>query len=198
MASKGGSRWADSEEDAALEAQRRKEKEEKKRLKAEKARKEAEQAEQLAAQQQEQQQQQAPGQEHQQEGDASNRPAKRRKLTPEQDAAAAAADEPQQTGGRDSKLLRFSGGHFGKCRSVENYDKLNDIEEGTYGWVSRAREVSTGKVVALKRLKIDPRDRGGLPVTGLREIQILKDCQHDHIVNLQEVVVGDDTSKFDK
>jgi cell division cycle 2-like protein len=187
MASKTKSRWADDEADAALEAQLKKEKEEKKRLKAEKARKleAAKQAREAAAAA------------AQQEGDGANGPpAKRRKVSPERETAQAA-------GGSDGsanapKLLRFDGGAFGKSRSVENYDKLNDIEEGAYGWVSRAKEAATGKVVALKRLKIDPKDRGGLPVTGLREIQILKDCDHRNVVKLREVVVGDDTSKIEK
>lgn len=187
MASKA-SRWADDGEDAALEAQRKKEKEEKKRLKAEKARKlEAEKsAREAAAAEAARQLQQEP-----QETDSANRPpTKRRKVSPER----ATSDGTYNA----TKLLRFEGGTFNKSRSVENYDKLNDIEEGAYGWVSRARELSTGKVVALKRLKIDPKDRGGLPVTGLREIQILKDCDHRNIVKLREVVVGDDTSKIEK
>jgi cell division cycle 2-like protein len=64
--------------------------------------------------------------------------------------------------------------------------------------VARATERATGRVVALKRLKLDPADRGGLPVTGLREIQILKDCKHRNIVAMEEVVVGDDVSRPDK
>ncbi|KXX79010.1 Serine/threonine-protein kinase ppk23 [Madurella mycetomatis] len=183
MASKPKSRWADEEADAALEAQLKKEKEEKKRLKAEKARKlEAEkQAREAAAA--------AATAQAQQDGESANGPpTKRRRISPER--------ETSQPAGAP-KLLRFDGGAFGRCRSVENYDKLNDIEEGAYGWVSRARQLATGKVVALKRLKIDPKDRSGLPVTGLREIQILKDCDHRNVVKLQEVVVGEDTSKIE-
>ncbi|KAL0473892.1 protein kinase [Neurospora intermedia] len=199
MTGKGKSRWADSAEDAALEAQLKKEKEEKKRLKAEKARKaEAEkkkrEAEAAAAAQRQQQQQQQQQQQTGDDDDANGPPTKRRRLSPDRDAAAA---PPTASSNDSSKLLRFEGGRFGKCRSVENYDKLNDIEEGAYGWVARAREIETGKVVALKRLKIDPKDRSGLPVTGLREIQILKDCSHRNIVKLKEVVVGDDTSKIE-
>ncbi|AEO69606.1 uncharacterized protein THITE_122220 [Thermothielavioides terrestris NRRL 8126] len=187
MASKAKSRWADDEADAALEAQLKREKEEKKRLKAEKARKlEAErQAREAAA-----------TAAAQQEADSTNGPpAKRRRISPNRETS-------QTAEGRDAsndapKLLRFEGGAFGRCRSVENYDKLNDIEEGAYGWVSRAKEIATGKVVALKRLKIDPKDRSGLPVTGLREIQILKDCDHRNVVKLQEVVVGEDTSRIE-
>ncbi|KUI65269.1 Serine/threonine-protein kinase ppk23 [Cytospora mali] len=95
------------------------------------------------------------------------------------------------------RLRRRVPGALGVSRSVENYDKLNDIEEGAYGWVARAKEIATGKVVALKRLKIEANDRNGLPVTGIREIQILKDCNHKNIVKLQEVVVGEDTSRIE-
>lgn len=189
MASKGKSRWADDEADAELEAQLKKEKEEKKRLKAEKARRlEAEkQAREAAAAQSR----------AQAEGDSANGPpTKRRRISPERETAQAGGTS--EGGNNAPKLLRFDGGVFGKSRSVENYDKLNDIEEGTYGWVSRAKEIATGEVVALKRLKIDPRDRSGLPVTGLREIQILKDCDHRNVVKLREVVVGDDTSRIEK
>ena len=191
MASKAKSRWADDEADAARDAQLKKEKEEKKRLKAEKVRKlEAErQAREAAAAQQAADSPGSPD-------NANGPPAKRRRISPERETAQAAAGP--NGANNPPKLLRFEGGAFGRCRSVENYDKLNDIEEGAYGWVSRAKEIATGKVVALKRLKIDPKDRGGLPVTGLREIQILKDCDHRNVVQLREVVVGDDTSKIEK
>ncbi|KAI1027958.1 hypothetical protein LB504_013084 [Fusarium proliferatum] len=169
------SRWADTEEDARIDA---KLKEEKRRKKAEKARKfEEEKKAQEAAQQKALQLD-------------DDRPSKRRRITPE-------PGENQQGKAPPAKLLRFPAGTWGKCRSVENYEKLNDIEEGTYGWVARATNKATGKVVALKRLKLEPQDRNGLPVTGLREIQILKDCQHRNIVTMEEVVVGDDVSRPD-
>ncbi|KAI1082382.1 cmgc/cdk/pitslre protein kinase [Whalleya microplaca] len=186
----GKSRWADTEEDAALEAKLKREKEEKKRLKAEKARKAEE--EQRAQAEAEAARQRAAAQE--QDDNDDDRPrAKRRKLTPERERE----EQDKNTTDGSAKLLRFEGGSWGKARSVENYDKLNDIEEGAYGWVARAKEIKTGKVVALKRLKIDPADRTGLPETGLREIQILKDCAHRNIVRLNEVVVGDDTSRIE-
>lgn len=191
MASKGKSRWADDESDSAIDAQRKREKEEKKRLKAEKARKLEEEERQAR---EAEVSRQASGGQAAGDDDTERPPAKRRRLSPERDTPTPAASNPNP----DPKLLRFDGGGFGRCRSVENYDKLNDIEEGAYGWVARAQEQSTGKIVALKRLKIDPKDRSGLPVTGLREIQILKDCDHRNVVKLQEVVVGDDTSKIEK
>ncbi|KAI1132942.1 Pkinase-domain-containing protein [Nemania abortiva] len=186
MASK--SRWANTEEDAALEARLKKEKEEKKRLKAEKAAK-AEQERQKQLQLQAQQQQA----ETQAEAEGDRPPAKRRKLTPEREDGGTGGDT------ESAKLLRFEGGGWAPSKSVERYDKLNDIEEGSYGWVARAKEIRTGKVVALKRLKIDTNEstQVGLPETGLREIQILKDCSHQNIVELLEVVVGEDTSRIE-
>jgi cell division cycle 2-like protein len=181
------SRWADDEEDAALESQRKREKEEKKRLKAEKQRK-ADEAAQVAQQQQEAEATAAEAQSHQVE--LSSRPSKRRKLSPE--LMPVDGDELLP-----AKLLRFPAPQWKKCRSVEDYEKLNDIEEGAYGWVSRAKDSVTGKVVALKRLKMD-NAQDGIPVTGLREIQTLMDCEHQNIVALKEVVVGEDTSKIEK
>lgn len=199
MTSKGKSRWADSEEDAAREAALKKEKELKRRLKREKeaaARKLQEQEAQAQAKGKGRGTPTAAANDDEERGsdDDGRRPAKRRRVTPEPGSHGAPAGGVEGA----TKLLRSQGGGFGRSRSVENYDKLNDIEEGAYGWVARAKEIATGKVVALKRLKIEPNDRNGLPVTGLREIQILKDCEHRNIVRLQEVVVGEDTTRIEK
>lgn len=179
MASKA-SRWANDKEDAEAEARLKHEKEEKRRKKAEKTRR-------LELEQQEASRRLATAD----DPDKDDRPSKRRKLTPEPSRDAVPEPAPR-------KLLRFETTGWDRSRSVDDYDKLNDIEEGTYGWVARAAHRSTGKVVALKRLKLDANDRNGLPVTGLREIQILHDCQHRNIVGLDEVVTGGDTSRLDK
>ncbi|RDW89618.1 kinase-like protein [Coleophoma cylindrospora] len=186
MATKMKSRWADDEEDAELEAQRKREKEEKKRAKAEKQRKLDEQAAQLRLQ--EEQAAAAAAESPSNQRELSSRPSKRRRLSPEPTVP--------QTDLPPAKLLRFPGAEWKRCRSVEDYEKLNDIEEGAYGWVSRAKDMTTGKVVALKRLKME-NAQDGIPVTGIREIQTLMDCEHPNIVTLQEVVVGEDMSKIE-
>lgn len=38
------------------------------------------------------------------------------------------------------------------CRSVEAYERLNHIDEGTYGVVFRARDKITGEIFALKQV----------------------------------------------
>jgi cell division cycle 2-like len=189
MAGGGKSRWADDEEDAAIELQRKREKEEKKRAKVEKQRKLEEAA---ARQRQEELSFQAAAQApepHSEDAELSPRPFKRRRLSPE--PSNYAQELPP------AKLLRFPSPEWKRCGSVEDYEKLNDIEEGAYGWVSRAKHAVTGKVVALKRLKME-NVQDGIPVTGLREIQTLAACDHPNIVRLQEVVVGEETSKIEK
>ncbi|KAJ3788957.1 Pkinase-domain-containing protein [Lentinula aff. detonsa] len=80
--------------------------------------------------------------------------------------------------------------HITPSRSVYCYERLNQIEEGTYGVVFRARDKQTGDIVALKKLKLDE-EKNGFPITSLREINALMACRHDNVVGIREVVVGD-------
>lgn len=75
------------------------------------------------------------------------------------------------------------------CRSVDEFERLNRIDEGTYGIVFRAKDKKTGEIVALKKVKMD-REREGFPLTSLREINILLSFHHPSIVDVKEVVVG--------
>ncbi|KAG8904177.1 hypothetical protein FRB99_002125 [Tulasnella sp. 403] len=79
---------------------------------------------------------------------------------------------------------------FSSCRSVYNYERLNHIEEGSYGVVFRARDKATNEIVALKKLKLDE-EKHGFPITSLREIMALMTCRHEHVVGIREIVVGD-------
>ncbi|XP_010550725.1 PREDICTED: cyclin-dependent kinase G1-like [Tarenaya hassleriana] len=83
-------------------------------------------------------------------------------------------------------------------RNVDEYEKLNKISEGTYGVVYRARDKKTGEIVALKKIKmnIGREDEYGFPLTSLREINILLSCNHPSIVNVKEVVVGNNDNVF--
>ncbi|NP_001384764.1 Cyclin-dependent kinase G-2 [Zea mays] len=75
------------------------------------------------------------------------------------------------------------------CRSVDEFERLNKINEGTYGVVYRARDKKTSEIVALKKVKME-REREGFPLTSLREINILLSFHHPSIVDVKEVVVG--------
>ncbi|KAI5121325.1 hypothetical protein M0805_003792 [Coniferiporia weirii] len=79
---------------------------------------------------------------------------------------------------------------FLPSRSVYSYERLNQIEEGSYGVVFRARDRQSGDIVALKKLKLDD-EKYGFPITALREINALIACKHDNVVGIREVVVGE-------
>lgn len=72
--------------------------------------------------------------------------------------------------------------------SIDRYTIINDISEGQYGSVSRAQAKETGKMVALKKVKRESTRSSSFPLTALREIQLLQDCNHNHILHLHEVV----------
>lgn len=80
-------------------------------------------------------------------------------------------------------------------RSVYSYERLNQIEEGSYGVVFRARDKQTGDIVALKKLKLDE-EKNGFPITALREIYALMSCRHENVVGVREVVVGDTLTQY--
>jgi len=75
------------------------------------------------------------------------------------------------------------------CRSIDEFERLNTINEGTYGVVFRVRDKKTGEIVALKKVKMD-KEREGFPLTSLREINILLSFDHPSIVDVKEIVVG--------
>jgi cell division cycle 2-like protein len=161
MSSKPTSKWSTNDDDEAeAAALRKKEKEEKRRLKEEKARKAAAAPTPI---------------------DDPERPPKRQRTL---------EDESNQSPDEGANLLQFQTRRFGPCGHVDQFELLNNIEEGSYGLVSRARRKDSGQIVALKRLKMDYTN-DGFPVTGLREIQTLKACNHPHVVDLIEVVMGD-------
>ena len=86
---------------------------------------------------------------------------------------------------------------FDGCRSVECYQRLGFIDQGTYGLVFRAKDIKTGVVHALKQVKLTVNETGkvGFPVTALREINILLALRHPNIVQVKEMVVGSSVDK---
>lgn len=64
---------------------------------------------------------------------------------------------------------------------MERYQKLEKIGEGTYGVVYKAKDKKNGKIVALKRIRLEAEDEG-IPSTAIREISLLKELRHPNIV----------------
>ncbi|VDN21319.1 unnamed protein product [Gongylonema pulchrum] len=68
---------------------------------------------------------------------------------------------------------------FGACRSVNEFEKLNRVGEGTYG------------IIALKKVRMDEKsEENGISVSALREIHLLLNLHHKNIVHLKEIAVG--------
>lgn len=52
---------------------------------------------------------------------------------------------------------------------------------GTYGVVYKARDNKDGRIVALKKIRLESEDEG-VPSTAIREISLLKELRDVHIV----------------
>lgn len=73
---------------------------------------------------------------------------------------------------------------------MENYAKLEKVGEGTYGVVYKAREISTNRIVALKKIRLEAEDEG-VPSTAIREISLLKELNDENVVRLFDIVHAD-------
>ncbi|KAH8315993.1 hypothetical protein KR074_004642 [Drosophila pseudoananassae] len=72
---------------------------------------------------------------------------------------------------------------------LENFQPAEKIGEGTYGIVYKARSNSTGKDVALKKIRLEGSTEG-VPSTAIREISLLKNLKHKNVVQLFDVVIS--------
>jgi len=81
------------------------------------------------------------------------------------------------------------------CRSIDCYQYLNKIDEGSYGIVYRAKDIKTEEIVAIKKIKLE-KEREGFPITALRELNTLISLKHEHIIAVKEVVFGNILSKI--
>ena len=59
--------------------------------------------------------------------------------------------------------MRRRGARLPACQ-VDDFERLNRVEEGTYGVVYRVRDRRTREIFALKKLKLQ-KERDGFPVT---------------------------------
>ncbi|XP_071037912.1 cyclin-dependent kinase 1 [Parasteatoda tepidariorum] len=71
---------------------------------------------------------------------------------------------------------------------MEDYIRIEKIGEGTYGVVYKGKNKKTGRIVALKKIRIEKEDEG-VPSTAIREISMLKELQHPNIVGLLDVLM---------
>ena len=70
-----------------------------------------------------------------------------------------------------------------EASQLDRYERQEKLGEGTYGIVYKCRDLQTGQIVALKKIRLEKED-DGVPSTAIREISLLKGLRHPNIVEL--------------
>lgn len=107
----------------------------------------------------------------------------------------------------DPSAIRYNSIHRYtlSTRSIAHYCRLEQIGEGTYGQVYRAKCLTPtvscpkgGETVALKKIRLHHPGYWGIPPTVIREIKILKKLQHKNMVKMYEVVSSKGVDDLDR
>ncbi|XP_020275617.1 probable serine/threonine-protein kinase At1g54610 isoform X2 [Asparagus officinalis] len=72
---------------------------------------------------------------------------------------------------------------------AESYEKLEKIGQGTYSSVFKARDLDTGKIVALKKVRFDNYEPESVRFMA-REIMILRRLNHPNVVKLEGIITA--------
>lgn len=72
---------------------------------------------------------------------------------------------------------------------ADSFEKLEKIGQGTYSSVFRARDLDTGKIVALKKVRFDNFEPESVRFMA-REIQILRRLDHPNVVKLEGLITS--------
>ncbi|XP_073127242.1 probable serine/threonine-protein kinase At1g54610 [Henckelia pumila] len=76
-----------------------------------------------------------------------------------------------------------------KPRRANTFEKLDKIGQGTYSNVYKARDLITGKVVALKKVRFDNLDPETVRFMS-REILVLRRLNHPNVIKLEGLVIS--------
>ncbi|RLV94102.1 CTD kinase subunit alpha [Spathaspora sp. JA1] len=88
---------------------------------------------------------------------------------------------------RELKLIR-SQIYSIKSKGSSIYQRVQQVGEGTYGKVYKAKHSLYDEFVAMKRLRLET-EREGFPITAIREIKLLSSLDHENVVGLLEMMV---------
>ncbi|RCV13823.1 hypothetical protein SETIT_2G376800v2 [Setaria italica] len=72
---------------------------------------------------------------------------------------------------------------------ADSFEKLQKVGQGTYSSVFRARELETGKIVALKKVRFDNFEPESVRFMA-REIQILRRLDHPNVMKLEGLITS--------
>lgn len=104
---------------------------------------------------------------------------------------------PQSNGAAFAKEHARPANTFKGCSSINDYEILGKLGEGTFGEVHRAKSRKSGAVVALKKILMH-NEKDGFPITALREIKLLKLLSHPNCLKLEEMAIEHHTKPTDK
>lgn len=74
-------------------------------------------------------------------------------------------------------------------RGVDSFEKISKIGQGTYSSVYKARDLTTGKIVALKKVRFVNTDPESVRFMA-REISILRKLNHPNVIKLEGIVIS--------
>ncbi|XP_012700894.2 LOW QUALITY PROTEIN: probable serine/threonine-protein kinase At1g54610 [Setaria italica] len=74
-------------------------------------------------------------------------------------------------------------------RSADAYDKIEKVGQGTYSNVYKARERGTGRVVALKKVRLDTSESESVRFMA-REIRVLQRLDHPNVIRLEGIATS--------
>jgi len=97
-------------------------------------------------------------------------------------------EEPDHSESKKMKLTT-------EVSPLSKFQKEHCCGHGTFGKVWAAKEISTGRTVALKQIKLSGNE--GFPRTAIREIIIMKKHVHSNILSIEEVVWAQEDAKDD-
>ncbi|KAF8787237.1 Cyclin-dependent kinase 7 like protein [Argiope bruennichi] len=72
---------------------------------------------------------------------------------------------------------------------IRRYEKISFLGEGQFATVYKARDVTNGTIVAVKKIKVGSRTeaKDGINRTAIREIKFLRDLSHPNVISLLDV-----------
>ncbi|KAK9464548.1 kinase-like domain-containing protein [Lipomyces arxii] len=79
-------------------------------------------------------------------------------------------------------------------KTKDGYTKERKVGEGTYAVVYLGRQVSTSRVVAIKKIKVG-QFKDGLDMSAIREIKFLSELRHPNVIELIDVFASSGTSR---
>jgi len=100
-----------------------------------------------------------------------------------------ATSSTHQTNNRNSNTNNITKKIPWGSRSVDIFEKIEQIGEGTYGKVYMAKSKETQEIVALKKIRMS-NEKEGFPITAIREIKILKELNNENVIQLKEIVTS--------